>query len=257
MPDPKHTNEGIFNSDLRSCCTESAFKTGSSTFLLNHSWNQIWMIQLAPSDQHHSYWRHINPCSEMLCNDIQCDEIQHVIETHLTKQFELAPYLRCTAVEYNTLKHRAVKKAYRNVAQWNSCVGQTAKHNTCSAAIYCLMQCQCSLKPCVGQTVPRVAVSRTNYCPRVNSTDHIIPYFTFPNQTIPYHPKPNHTILYQTIPCNISPKELLSRGAGLKWSEAGAELIDTPLSPVLNWNSWTLEHAGEKRRCGIDFGQKV
>ena len=37
MPDPKHTNEGIFNSDLRSCCTESAFKTGSSTFLLNHS----------------------------------------------------------------------------------------------------------------------------------------------------------------------------------------------------------------------------
>ena len=86
MPDPKHTNDGLFNWDLRSCCTESAFRTGSSTFLLNHGWNQIWMIQLAPSHQHHSNWRHINLCSEMLCNYIQCNEIQHVIETHLTKQ---------------------------------------------------------------------------------------------------------------------------------------------------------------------------
>ena len=85
MPDPKHTNDGLFNWDLRSCCTESAFRTGSSTFLLNHGWNQIWMIQLAPSHQHHSNWRHINLCSEMLCNYIQCNEIQHVIETHLIK----------------------------------------------------------------------------------------------------------------------------------------------------------------------------
>ena len=85
---------------------------------------------------------------------------------------------------------------------------------------------------------------------------------TIPDQTIPNYTRPNHTILYQTIsyhtiPDHIIPyftsqakpnhnipyhtmsNKLLSPGAGLKWSEAGAELIDTPLSPALNWNSWT------------------
>ena len=41
--------------------------------------------------------------------------------------------------------------------------------------------------------------------------------------------------------------QLLSPGE-LEWSEPGEELIDTPLSPILNWNRWTLEHAKEKRR---------
>ena len=54
-----------------------------------------------------------------------------------------------------------------------------------------------------------------------------IPFQTVPNQTIPYH-----TMQYQL-------NQLLSPG-DVKWSEAGAELIDTPLSPALNWNSWTF-----------------
>ena len=47
--------------------------------------------------------------------------------------------------------------------------------------------------------------------------------------------------------------QLLSPGE-LEWSEPGEELIDTPLSPILNWNRWTLEHAKEKRRKKMDTG---
>ena len=84
---------------------------------------------------------------------------------------------------------------------------------------------------------------------------HTILYLPKPNHTIPSQTKPYHTIPDYTM--QYQPEGIIVPGAGLKWSEAGAELIDTPLSPALNWNSWTLEHAGEKRRCGIDFGQKV